>query len=77
MLTAAGILLGLLIGHGGLALAVGPFREATGLLLDAWQFPRSELLAVLTMAGCGAIASLFPAISCYKNTPIQDLQLSE
>ena len=77
LLTAAGILLGLLIGHGGLALAVGPFREATGLLLDAWQFPRSELLAVLTMAGCGAIASLFPAISCYKNTPIQDLQLSE
>ena len=76
-MTATGILLGLLIGHGGLALAVGPFREATGLLLDAWQFPRSELLAVLTMAGCGAIASLFPAISCYKNTPIQGLQLSE
>ena len=77
LLTIAGILLGLLIGHGGLALAVGPFRESTGLLLDPWQFPHSELLAVLVMGGCGAIASLFPAISCYKRTPLEDLQLLE
>jgi hypothetical protein len=29
------------------------------------------------MGLCGAVASLFPAISCYRRTPIDDLHLTE
>ena len=77
LLTGGGILLGLLLGHGGLALSVGPFRDATGMVLNPWQIPSSELVALGVMAGCGAIASLFPSISCYRRTPIEDLHLTE
>jgi putative ABC transport system permease protein len=77
LLTGAGILLGLLIGHGGLALAVGPFREATGLILDPWRIPGTELIALLAMAVSGAIASIFPSISSYRRTPIDNLHQSE
>ena len=77
LLTGAGILLGLLIGHGGLALAVGLFREATGLILDPWRIQATELTALLAMAVSGAIASIFPSISSYRRTPIDDLHQSE
>ncbi len=73
LLTAGGVILGVMLGHTGLALAAGPVREATGLLLQAWRLPATELLAVSAIALCGAFASLFPAISCYRRTPIDDL----
>ncbi len=76
LLVAAGIALGLLLGHGGLALAAGPIRDATGLVLHPWRMPRAETLALGTMGLCGAAASLFPAISCYRRTPIDDLHLA-
>ena len=77
LLTGAGIVLGLLLGHGGLALAAGPIRDATGLVLHPWHMPGPELFALGTMALCGAVASLFPAISCYGRTPIDDLHLND
>ncbi len=77
LLTGGGILLGLLIGHGGMAIAVDYFREATGLILYPWRIPSNELYALLIMALSGALASTFPAISSYRRTPIDDLQLSE
>ena len=77
LLTGGGILLGLLIGHGGMAIAVDYFREATGLILNPWRIPSDELYALLIMALSGALASTFPAISSYRRTPIDDLQLSE
>ncbi len=77
LLTGGGILLGLLIGHGGMAIAVDYFREATGLILNPWRIPSNELYALLIMALSGALASTFPAISSYRRTPIDDLQLSE
>ena len=77
LLTGAGVGLGLLVGHGGLALAAGPIRDATGLVLHAWSVPRAEWIALGTMALCGGVASLFPAISCYRRTPIDDLHLTE
>ena len=77
LLTGAGILLGLLLGHGGLALGAGTFRETTGLLLYPWRMPNLELAALGAIGICGAIASLFPAISCYRRTPIDDLHLTE
>ena len=77
LLTGGGILLGLLIGHGGMAIAVDYFREATGLILNPWRIPSNELYALLIMVLSGALASTFPAISSYRRTPIDDLQLSE
>ena len=77
LLTGGGILVGLLWDMAGLALSVGPFRETTGLVLNPWQIPSSELVALGVMAGCGAIASLFPSVSCYRRTPIEDLHLTE
>ena len=77
LLTGIGILMGLFLGHGGLALGVGPFRETTGLLLHPWRMPDIELMAIGAMGLCGAMASLFPAISCYRRTPIDDLHLTE
>ncbi|MFG0258510.1 MAG: ABC transporter permease [Phycisphaerales bacterium JB043] len=77
LLTVAGIALGLLISHGGLALATAPIRDATGLVLSPWRMPSTEVAALGTMAFCGAAASLFPAVSCYRRTPIEDLHLTE
>lgn len=77
ILTGAGITLGVLLGHGALALSSGPFREATGLVLNPWRIPGAELVALGTMGLCGAAASLFPAISCYRRTPVDDLHLTE
>ena len=76
-LTCGGVVLGLALGHCGLALAVGPIRDATGLVLQPWRLPSAELLALGAIAACGAIASLFPAITCYRRTPIEDLHLTE
>ncbi len=77
LLTGAGIALGLLLGHGGLAIAAGAIRDATGLLIHPWRMPDTEAVALGTMALCGAAASLFPAISCYRRTPIDDLHLTD
>ena len=75
LLTGTGLVLGLLLGHGGLALGSATVREATGLVLDPWHITRPELLAVVAMALCGSLASLLPAITSYRRTPIADLQL--
>lgn len=77
ILTTAGIVLGLLLGHGGLALASDTIRDTTGLALYPWRLAPSELIALASMAVCGVIASVFPAISCYRRTPISDLQLTD
>ncbi|MDC0157243.1 ABC transporter permease [Verrucomicrobia bacterium] len=77
LLTGGGILLGLLIGHGGLALSAGPFRDATGLVLDPWRMPSAELVALGIMGLCGSLSSFFPSISCYRRTPIDDLHLTD
>ena len=63
LLTGTGLVLGLLLGHGGLALGSATVREATGLVLDPWHVTRPELLAVVAMALCGSLASLLPAIT--------------
>ncbi len=77
VLTIGGVILGLLVGHGGLAVASGPIREATGLVLQPWSIPRVEVIALGAMVACGAVATLFPALSCYRRTPITDLHLAD
>ncbi len=77
LLTGSGIILGLALGHGGLALAAETIRNSTGLILNPWSVPRAELTAIGAMALCGCIASLIPAISCYRRTPIDDLHRTD
>lgn len=76
LLTGTGLVLGLALGHGGLALTAATVREATGLVLDPWHVTRPEVLAVLAMALSGSVASLLPAITSYRRTPIADLHLT-
>ena len=75
LLTGTGLVLGLLLGHGGLALGSATVREATGLVLDPWHVTRPELLAVVAMALCGSLASSSLRSPPYRRTPIADLQL--
>ena len=77
ILTVTGITLGLLLGHGGLALASDSIRDTTGLVLHPWRIPSTEMIALATMAACGVAATLIPAISCYRRTPIADLHLTD
>ena len=56
ILTTAGIILGLLLGHGGLALASDTIRDTTGLALHPWRLAPSELIALASMAACGVVA---------------------
>lgn len=77
ILTGTGVIVGLLLGHGGLALASGTIRDATGLVLEPWRVPSAEFFALGGMLACGALATLFPAIACYRRTPIVDLHLAD
>lgn len=77
LLTGLGILLGWLLGHGSLALGSAVIRSATGLVFDAWRMTQAEWAAISTMALCGSLASLVPAITCYRRTPIVDLHLTD
>lgn len=77
LLTGVGLFLGLFLGHGGLALAADTIRNETGLVLNPWSMPGAEMVALATMGLCGAVASLFPAMTCYRRTPINDLQQTE
>ena len=77
LLTIGGIAAGLLLGHGGLAIASGTIRETTGLSINPWSLPPAELAAIGAMALCGAGAAFFPAVASYRRTPIDDLTLTE
>lgn len=77
LLTLAGLALGFLLGHGGLALVGGWVREASGFLLHPWSIDREEIEALLVIALCGTIASLVPAARAYRSTPLDDLGLGE
>ena len=77
VLTLAGVGLGCILGHLGISLAAVPIRDATGLVLNAWSLPGAELQALGIIAASGVIVALFPTISCYRTTPIEDLSLPE
>ena len=77
ILTGSGIILGLLLGHGGLALASDTIRDTTGLALHPWRIAPSEMIALASMAACGLAATLIPTVSCYRRTPIADLHLTD
>lgn len=75
-LTLCGVLSGWLLGHGALALAAPMIRDHSGLLIQAWSTEQTEILALLTVFAAGAAAGIVPAITSYRRTPTQDLEVT-
>jgi putative ABC transport system permease protein len=65
LLAAAGAILGLLLGHGVVALAVASFEQLREVGLTAWRFEPAEGSIVLATLGAGAVAALLPALRVF------------
>jgi putative ABC transport system permease protein len=65
-LAAAGAALGVLLGHGVIALAARTVRQLGELGLDAWRFELAEVWIVLGALAIGAGAALLPAWRVFR-----------
>ncbi|MBB6226586.1 putative ABC transport system permease protein [Polymorphobacter multimanifer] len=65
-LAAAGAILGVLLGHGVIALAAANFRQLTELGLDAAHFEVGEVWIVAGALAIGALAALLPAVRVFR-----------
>jgi len=73
LLTLLGLAAGWLLGHGGLAVASPYLRDSFGVSMAAWTTDPIEWKAFGTVAGCGVLAGLLPAILAYRREPVNDL----
>lgn len=64
--AAAGSLLGLIIGHGALAVAVSSFEQLEDLSIDPFQFHPGEILVVAGVLAIGILAATIPAIRVFR-----------
>ncbi|MBX3730622.1 MAG: ABC transporter permease [Candidatus Sumerlaeia bacterium] len=76
LLTTLGVGAGMLVGHGGLALAASHLRESMGVGLSGWTVDSTELRAVAAVWIVGLIAGLIPATLAYRRSPAADLSSS-
>ncbi|WP_168121526.1 FtsX-like permease family protein [Paenibacillus sp. HB172176] len=67
MLTALGVVFGLLLGHLLAALFSDAVFAQTGVLLQAWNWADGETLLVLAALLVGAVASLGPSLKVYQS----------
>ena len=65
-LAAAGAALGVVLGHGVIALAAANIRQLAELGLDAAHFEMAELWIVLGALAIGALAALLPALRVFR-----------
>ncbi len=66
LLTAAGVLLGLLLGH-LLAEALGAWLQASQRVrITGWTFVPGELVLILLALAVGLLSALFPAVMAYR-----------
>ncbi len=65
-LAAAGAILGVLLGHGVIALAAANFRQLAELGLDAAHFEIGEVWIVGGALAIGAVAALLPALRVFR-----------
>lgn len=77
LLSAIGLGLGWLAGHGILALAASWLRESSGLVISAWSSGSDEATAFALMGLCSLIATIFPAVVAYRRSPLKDLSLED
>ncbi len=74
LLSLAGGVLGILLGHGMIALA-SPFVEnQTGIRLTFWQFDPWEIAVIPGLMALAALAGLLPAITAYRTDVANSLR---
>ncbi|MFP5383610.1 MAG: FtsX-like permease family protein [Gammaproteobacteria bacterium] len=66
LLAAGGILVGLLLGHGGVALAGQWLADSGSLRPDPWAFYPAEALLLATTIALSMLAALLPAMQAYR-----------
>lgn len=71
LLTAAGLLLGVLLGHTGGYLGADAVFGYAGIQLAAWSPAPGEGALIGGAVAAGALASLFPALGMYRVDPLQ------
>ena len=62
---AFGIVLGLLLAHGGIELVGQWLGDGQGLALSGWFFAEDELLLVVGLMLVGSVTALLPAWQAY------------
>ncbi len=71
LLTATGLILGMVIGHIGSFLSTDALFDFSGIQIDAWTFASGEWLLITGTLIIGALASLGPALKVYRVDPLQ------
>ncbi|WP_028552304.1 ABC transporter permease [Paenibacillus sp. UNC451MF] len=71
LLTAIGLVLGLLAGHAGSYAGRDVLFDFSGIALDVWQFSSAEGVLMIGTLAVGAAASLWPALKMYRVDPLQ------
>lgn len=71
-LTLTGIALGLLLAHGGLAIATRFAHLPILRGLRPWTFAAGEIWVLLAIAAFGAVAGLVPAAAAYRRSPLRE-----
>jgi putative ABC transport system permease protein len=71
LLTAAGLILGLALGHAGSYLSMDAVFGYSGVQLDAWSVAPGEGALAAGAIVVGALATLAPALGMYRVDPLQ------
>ncbi len=64
--AAAGVVAGLAVGHGTLALAKGNFEQLQDIGIDPWRIDPGEIWLAAAVLAIGAMAALIPAIRVFR-----------
>ena len=66
LLSAIGVSLGFLAGHGAMELLGGWLESTRGVALTGWTWIPAETLLLFSLFGVGAIAAAIPAVQAYR-----------
>lgn len=64
--AAAGVVVGLAVGHGTLALAEANFAQLQDIGIDPWRIDPGEWVLAAAVLGIGVVAALIPAIRVFR-----------
>ena len=66
LLSAFGVVLGFLAGHGSMELLAGWLESERGVALTGWTWTPAETLLLLGLFAVGAVAAALPAVQAYR-----------
>ena len=66
LLSAFGVVLGFLAGHGSMELLAGWLESERGVALTGWMWTPAETLLLLGLFAVGALAAALPAVQAYR-----------